>query len=153
MNFSPWQYSNAGIPENRPYAHNSGAETPQCNPRGHRIRAVRLGGPAGRRLRPRPDQCAQLGHPGYVDRRGHRLADRADRRLGIVYRAIVTHLTHKAGYTKTTAQAGAVTLIQNFGGHLISTSTSTCSFWMVFTLTAPVSATSAARAMTCWASA
>jgi len=38
--------------------------------------------------------------------------------LGIVYRAIATHLTHKAGYTKTTAQAGAVTLIQNFGGAL-----------------------------------
>jgi hypothetical protein len=36
--------------------------------------------------------------------------------LGIVYRAIATHLTHKSGYTKTTAQAGAVTLIQNFGG-------------------------------------
>ena len=38
--------------------------------------------------------------------------------LGIVYRAIATHLTHKAGYIKTTAQAGAVTLIQNFGGAL-----------------------------------
>ena len=38
--------------------------------------------------------------------------------LGIVYRAIATHLTHKSGYTKTTAQAGAVTLIQNFGGAL-----------------------------------
>ncbi len=41
-----------------------------------------------------------------------------DKVLGIVYRAIATHLTHKAGYTKTTAQAGAVTLIQNFGGAL-----------------------------------
>jgi ribosomal protein S27E len=38
--------------------------------------------------------------------------------LGIVYRAIATHLTHKAGYTKTTAQTGAVTLIQRFGGAL-----------------------------------
>jgi len=38
--------------------------------------------------------------------------------LGIVYRAIATHLTRKAGYTKTTAQAGAVTLIQCFGGAL-----------------------------------
>ena len=38
--------------------------------------------------------------------------------LGIVYRAIATHLTHKAGYTKATAQAGAVTLIQRFGGAL-----------------------------------
>jgi hypothetical protein len=35
--------------------------------------------------------------------------------LSIVYRTIATHLTHKAGYTKTTAQVGAVTLIQNFG--------------------------------------
>ena len=38
--------------------------------------------------------------------------------LGIVYRAIATHLIHKAGYTKTTAQTGAVTLIQRFGGAL-----------------------------------
>ena len=36
--------------------------------------------------------------------------------LGIVYRTIATYLTHKAGYTKTTAQTGAVTLIQRFGG-------------------------------------
>ena len=38
--------------------------------------------------------------------------------LGIVYRAIATHLIRKAGYTKTTAQTGAVTLIQRFGGAL-----------------------------------
>ena len=38
--------------------------------------------------------------------------------LGIVYRAIATHLTRKAGCTKTTAQAGSVTLIQCFGGAL-----------------------------------
>jgi hypothetical protein len=38
--------------------------------------------------------------------------------LGIVYRAIATHLTRKAGYTKTTAKTGAVTLIQCFGGAL-----------------------------------
>jgi hypothetical protein len=38
--------------------------------------------------------------------------------LGIVYRAIATHLTHKSGYTKTTAQTGAVTLIQRFGSAL-----------------------------------
>lgn len=38
--------------------------------------------------------------------------------LGIVYRAIATHLTHKAGFTKPTAQTGAVTLIQRFGGAL-----------------------------------
>lgn len=36
--------------------------------------------------------------------------------LSIVYRTIATHLTRKAGYTKATAQAGAVTLIQCFGG-------------------------------------
>jgi hypothetical protein len=36
--------------------------------------------------------------------------------LSIVYRAIATHLTRKAGYTKATAQTGAVTLIQRFGG-------------------------------------
>jgi hypothetical protein len=38
--------------------------------------------------------------------------------LGIVYRTIATHLTRKAGYTKTTAHTGAVTLIQRFGGAL-----------------------------------
>jgi hypothetical protein len=38
--------------------------------------------------------------------------------LGIVYRAISTHLTHKAGFTKPMAQTGAVTLIQCFGGAL-----------------------------------
>jgi len=36
--------------------------------------------------------------------------------LGIVHRAIATHLTHKAGFTKPMAQTGAVTLIQRFGG-------------------------------------
>jgi hypothetical protein len=35
--------------------------------------------------------------------------------LGIVYRALATHLIHKAGYTAST---GAVTLIQRFGGAL-----------------------------------
>jgi len=38
--------------------------------------------------------------------------------LGIVYRAIATHLAHKAGFTKPMAQTGAVTLIQRFGGAL-----------------------------------
>ena len=38
--------------------------------------------------------------------------------LSIVYRAIATHLTRKAGCTKTTAHTGAVTLIQCFGGAL-----------------------------------
>ena len=38
--------------------------------------------------------------------------------LGIVYRTIATHLSRKTGYTKTTAQTGAVTLIQCFGGSL-----------------------------------
>jgi hypothetical protein len=36
--------------------------------------------------------------------------------LGIVYRTIATHLTHKAGYTNSRAHTGAVTLIQRFGG-------------------------------------
>jgi hypothetical protein len=38
--------------------------------------------------------------------------------LRIVYRAIATHLTRKAGLTRATAQAGAVTLIQRFGSAL-----------------------------------
>jgi len=38
--------------------------------------------------------------------------------LGIVYRTIATHLTHKAGYTNTRAHTGAVTLIQRFGSAL-----------------------------------
>ena len=38
--------------------------------------------------------------------------------LGIVYRAIATHLAHKAGDTKATAHTGAVTLIQRFGSAL-----------------------------------
>ena len=38
--------------------------------------------------------------------------------LAIVYRAIATHLTRKAGFTKATARTGAVTLIQCFGGAL-----------------------------------
>ena len=38
--------------------------------------------------------------------------------LAIVYRTIATHLTHKAGFTTTTAKPGAVTLIQRFGSAL-----------------------------------
>jgi Putative transposase len=38
--------------------------------------------------------------------------------LGIVYRTIATHLTEKAGFTKTTSQTGAITLIQRFGSAL-----------------------------------
>jgi len=38
--------------------------------------------------------------------------------LGIVYRAIATHLIHKAGYTRKGAHTGAVTLIQCFGSAL-----------------------------------
>ena len=38
--------------------------------------------------------------------------------LGIVYRAISTHLVHKAGFAKPMAQTGAVTLIQRFGSAL-----------------------------------
>jgi hypothetical protein len=40
------------------------------------------------------------------------------RALGIVYRTIANHFTHKAGYKKTTAHTGAVTLIQRFGSAL-----------------------------------
>jgi len=38
--------------------------------------------------------------------------------LGIVHRAIATHLTRKAGFTKPMAQTGAVTLVQRFGSAL-----------------------------------
>jgi len=38
--------------------------------------------------------------------------------LAIVYRAIATHLAHKAGLKKPLAQTGAVTLIQRFGSAL-----------------------------------
>jgi len=38
--------------------------------------------------------------------------------LGIIYRAISTHLTHKAGFKKPLTQTGAVTLIQRFGSAL-----------------------------------
>lgn len=38
--------------------------------------------------------------------------------LGIVYRCIATHLTRKAGFSRRTAQAGAVTLIQRSGSPL-----------------------------------
>jgi hypothetical protein len=38
--------------------------------------------------------------------------------LSIIYHTIATHLTHKAGFTMTTAKPGAVTLIQRFGSAL-----------------------------------
>ena len=38
--------------------------------------------------------------------------------LGIVYRCIATHLIKKAGFSRKSAQAGAVTLIQRFGSAL-----------------------------------
>jgi hypothetical protein len=38
--------------------------------------------------------------------------------LGIVHRAIATHLTRKAGFTKPMAQTGAVTLVRRFGSAL-----------------------------------
>ncbi len=38
--------------------------------------------------------------------------------LGIVYRAISTHIAKKSGHTKATAHTGAVTLIQRFGSAL-----------------------------------
>jgi hypothetical protein len=40
------------------------------------------------------------------------------RALGIVYRAIATHLINKARFSRKTAQTGAVTLIQRFGSAL-----------------------------------
>jgi hypothetical protein len=38
--------------------------------------------------------------------------------LGIVYRCIATHLIKKAGFSRKTAQAGAVTLILRLGSAL-----------------------------------
>jgi hypothetical protein len=38
--------------------------------------------------------------------------------LGIVYRCLASHQIKKAGFSRKTAQAGAVTLIQRFGGAL-----------------------------------
>jgi hypothetical protein len=38
--------------------------------------------------------------------------------LGIIYRAIATHLIHKAGYSLREGATGAVTLIQRFGSAL-----------------------------------
>ena len=38
--------------------------------------------------------------------------------LGIVYRTLATHITHKADFNKKTSQTGAVTLIQRFGSAL-----------------------------------
>ena len=38
--------------------------------------------------------------------------------LGIVSRCLTTHLVKKAGFSRKTAQAGAVTLIQRFGSAL-----------------------------------
>ncbi|MEW8347339.1 MAG: IS91 family transposase [Candidatus Thiodiazotropha taylori] len=38
--------------------------------------------------------------------------------LGIAYRCIATHLIQKSGFTRSTAQTGAVTLIQRFGSAL-----------------------------------
>ena len=46
------------------------------------------------------------------------LATAVTRVLGIVYRCIATHLIQKAGFSRKTAQAGAVTLIQRFGSAL-----------------------------------
>jgi len=39
--------------------------------------------------------------------------------LSIVYRAIATHLTHKAGFRKAAADTGAVTLVQMSRIHLL----------------------------------
>ena len=44
--------------------------------------------------------------------------DLMGRVLGIVYRALATHIIHKTGFTQSTAHTGAVTLIQRFGSAL-----------------------------------
>lgn len=44
--------------------------------------------------------------------------EQMSRVLGIVYRVIATHLIRKAGFTRTHAHTGAVTLIQRFGSAL-----------------------------------
>ena len=52
--------------------------------------------------------------------------------LGIVYRAIATHLIHKAGYTRKTAHTGAVTLIQYsliYAGTKLGRSPTSYEFW------------------------
>lgn len=41
-----------------------------------------------------------------------------DHGKNIVYRTLATHIIKKAGYTKQTAQAGVVTMIQRFGSVL-----------------------------------
>ena len=54
--------------------------------------------------------------------------------LGIIYRAISTHLIHKAGYRLEDGATGAVTLIQRFGWYGIPaphTSTFTSCSWMM----------------------
>jgi hypothetical protein len=38
--------------------------------------------------------------------------------LGIVYRTLATHIIHKAGFSKSSAHTGAVTLIQRFAAIL-----------------------------------
>ena len=63
--------------------------------------------------------------------------------LGIVYRAIASHLIKKAGLTRKTAKTGAVTLLQRFGrsgapGALnlnphAARSISICCSWMAYT--------------------
>jgi hypothetical protein len=54
--------------------------------------------------------------------------------LGIVYRAISTHLIHKAGYSLKEGATGAVTLIQRFGSALnLNVFISTSSFWTAST--------------------
>jgi hypothetical protein len=42
--------------------------------------------------------------------------------LGIVYRCIATHLIKKAGFSRRTAQTGAVTLVQRFGRQVSASS-------------------------------
>ena len=53
--------------------------------------------------------------------------------LGIIYRAISTHLIHKAGYRLKDGATGAVTLIQRFGSLSTSIYIFTSCFWMAYT--------------------
>ena len=44
--------------------------------------------------------------------------DQMGKVLGIVYRTLATYITHQAGFAKSSAHTGAVTLIQRFGSAL-----------------------------------
>ena len=79
--------------------------------------------------------------------------------LGIVYRAISTHLIHKAGYQLKDGSTGAVTLIQRFGSALnlnpnAARSTYMFCFWTasmcIATISHPAFTESKRRTKTSW---